>query len=137
MPFLGPRFLATVPGLFSANAVESMTALQAFVRLLTLGGLDPEDSYLFLGSAAAVPPGVRQALLSRTLDHDALLAGLRAPVLITHGLEDEIVLPSMAEHNASLIPHAQTSYYPRIGHGTFWEDPNRFNSELRAFAASV
>jgi non-heme chloroperoxidase len=137
MPFLGPRFLAAVPGLFSADAEESMTALQEFVRLLTFDRLDPEDTYLLLGAAAAVSPGVRQKLLSRSLEHDGVLAGLSAPVLITHGLEDEIVLPAMAEHHASLIPHAQTSYYPRIGHGTFWEDPSRFNSELRAFAASV
>ena len=137
MPFLGPRFLATVPGLFSTDAEESMTALQAFVRLLTFEPLDPEDSYTFLGSAAAVPPGVRQALLSRTLDYDGLLSGLGAPVLITQGLEDEVVLPTMAEHHARLMPYAQTSYYPRVGHGTFWEDPDRFNSELRAFAASL
>lgn len=137
LPFLGPRFLATVPGLFSADAEQSMTSLQAFVRLLTFDELDPEDSYQFLGSAAAVPPGVRQALLSRTLDYDGLLSGLSAPVLITHGLEDEIVLPTMGEHHASLMPRAQTSYYPQVGHGTFWEDPDRFNSELLAFATSL
>ena len=65
-----------------------------------------------------MPPRVRQGLLSRTLDYDGLLAELSTPVLITHGLEDEVVLPAMADHNASLIPHAQTSYYANVGHAT-------------------
>jgi pimeloyl-ACP methyl ester carboxylesterase len=137
LPFLGPRFLAAIPGLFSTDAEESVTALQAFGRLLTYDPQTPEDSYLVLGTAAAAPPRVRQGLLNRTLDYDGLLAGLRTPVLITHGLEDEVILPVSADHNASTIPHAQTSYYPHVGHAPFWESPDRFNAELRTFAASL
>jgi len=137
LPFLGPRFLAAVPGLFLTDAEESVAALRAFGRLLTREPMGAEESYLVLGTAAAAPPRVRQGLLNRTLDYDTLLARLRAPVLITHGLEDEVVLPVMADHNASIIRHAQTSYYPRTGHAPFWEDPARFNAELRRFAASL
>jgi non-heme chloroperoxidase len=137
LPFLGPRFLATVPGLFSADAEESISSLRTFVRLLTFNELNSAYSALILESCAAVPPWVRQELLSRTLDYDSLLAGLSLPVLISHGLEDEVVLPAMGEHHARLIPHAQTSYYPNVGHATFWEDPDRFNSELCSFVASL
>lgn len=137
MPFLGPRFVAAVPGLFSVDAEQSMATIHEFVRMQTRADLSPEDFYLLLGAAASVPPRIRQELLSRTLDYDTLLAGLDAPVLITHGLEDEVILPAMAKHHASLIPNARTSYYPNVGHSTFWEDPDRFNSELRAFAASL
>jgi non-heme chloroperoxidase len=137
LPFLGPRFLAVIPGLFSTDAEESVTSLRTFGRLLTREPLAPEDSYIVLGTAAAAPPRVRQGLLNRTLEYDSLLAGLRTPVLITHGLEDEVILPAMGRHNASTIPHAQTSYYPHVGHAPFWEDPDRFNAELRTFAASL
>ncbi len=137
MPFLGPRFLAVIPGLFSTDAEESVTSLRDFGRLLTNEPLTPEDSYLVLGSAAAVPPRVRQGLLNRTLDYDGLLAELRTPVLISHGLEDAVILPAMADHNASTIPHAKTSYYAHVGHAPFWEDPDRFNAELRIFSASL
>ena len=137
MPFLGPRFLAAIPGLFSTDAEESVAALRAFGHLLTREPLAAEDAYLVLAAAACAPPRVRQGLLNRTLDYDALLARLRSPVLITHGLEDEVILPVMADYNASVIGHAQTSYYPRIGHAPFWEDPTRFNAELRSFAASL
>jgi pimeloyl-ACP methyl ester carboxylesterase len=137
MPYLGPEFLNVIPGLFATDAEQSVASLRTFGRLLTREPLSPEDSYVVLGTAAAAPPRVRQGLLTRTLDYDGLLAGLRTPVLITHGLEDEVVLPAMGEHHASTIPHAQTSYYPRVGHATFWEDPDRFNAELRTFAASL
>jgi non-heme chloroperoxidase len=137
MPFLGPKFLAAIPGLFATDAEESVTALRSFGRLLTRDPLAAEDSYLVLGTATAAPPRVRQGLLNRTVDHDTLLARLRRPVLITHGLEDEVVLPVMADHNASTIRHAQTSYYPGIGHAPFWEATARFNTELHTFAASL
>ena len=137
LPFLGPRFLAVIPGLFATDAEESVTSLRDFGRMLTNEPLTPEDSYIVLGTAAAVPPRVRQGLLNRTLDYDGLLARLRTPVLITHGLEDEVILPVMADHNANTIRHARTSYYAGVGHAPFWEDPDRFNAELRIFAASL
>jgi pimeloyl-ACP methyl ester carboxylesterase len=75
--------------------------------------------------------------MNRQLDNDDLLPTLRKPTLITHGIDDAIVLLGMAKHNAEKIKHAQTSYYPNIGHAPFWEEADRFNRELRAFAASV
>jgi non-heme chloroperoxidase len=137
LPFLGPRFLAVIPGLFATDAEESASALRTFGRLLTRDPLPPDESYRVLGTAASTPPRVRQDLLDRTVNHDGLLAGLATPVLITHGLEDEIVLPVMAEHNAGVIPGARTSYHPGVGHAPFWEDPDRFNADLRDFAASL
>jgi non-heme chloroperoxidase len=137
LPFLGPRFLAVLPGLFATDAEQSANSLRTFGRLLTREPLAPEDSYVVLGTAAVVPPRVRQGLIERTLNYDGLLARLRKPVLITHGLEDEVVLPVMADHNASTIPHARTSYYSGIGHSPFWEATDRFNAELRIFAASL
>ena len=136
LPFLGEDFLATLPGMFSTDVETSTTALQRFLRLTTRAEPTPEDLYLALGYNSAVPPHVRQALLSRTVSHDDLLEQLTTPVLLTHGLDDEIVLPTMAEHHARLIPHAKTSCYEGIGHTPFREDPDRFNAELHAFASA-
>ena len=137
LPFLGPRFLALIPGLFSTDAETSGTALRDFGRLLTHEPLPQSESCCVLGIAAATPPRVREGLLSRTLNYDHVLAELSTPVLITHGLEDEVVLPSMGQHNAGLIKTVQTSYYAGVGHAPFWEDPDRFNAELRAFASTL
>jgi pimeloyl-ACP methyl ester carboxylesterase len=99
-------------------------------------GPSPADFYTMLGFNAIVPPYVRQALFSRSLENEDLLPRLRKPVLITHGQADAIVLPVAAEQHATAIPHARLSLYPRVGHAPFWEDAARFNRELRALVAS-
>jgi len=85
LPFLGPDFLATLPGMFSAGVEASAAALQTFIRLTTSADPAPEELYLALGYNVVVPPRVRQALLSRTLTHDGLLERLTTPVLLVHG----------------------------------------------------
>jgi pimeloyl-ACP methyl ester carboxylesterase len=133
MPYLGPDFVAALPGLFSTDVETSTATLDTFIRITTATDPSPEDFYLTLGYNSTVPPHVRQYMLSRTLNHDDQMARLTTPVLITHGLADRIVLPTMSEHNAHLIPDATTSYYSGIGHAPFLEDPDRFNAELLAF----
>ncbi len=137
LPYFGAEFVATLPGLCSTEVQTSMSALTTFLRLTTQAEPSPEVFYRALGYTSAVPPYVRQALLSRTLVHDDVLRRLTCPVLITHGIEDRIVLPAMAEYHARLMPHARTSYYAGVGHTPFREDPARFNAELEAFAAAV
>ena len=134
---IGPEFLALVPAFYSTDAEESVRGLEAFVRLCVRGEPEPRDLYFMLGYNAVVPPHVRQGLLSRALDNDDVLTRLSVPVLITHGEEDRVVLRAAAEQHAGTIRHARTSYYPGVGHATFWEDAERFNRELRDFAGQV
>ena len=134
MPFLGPEFIGVLPGLFSIDVEESSTALQTFIRLCTQAPLDPAEFYSVLGYNATVPPHVRQAMLSRTVNHDDVYARLEAPLLVVHGLEDRVVLPTMSRHLTQVVPHAQTSFYPGVGHTPFLEDAQRFDAELLEFA---
>jgi non-heme chloroperoxidase len=137
MPFLGGEFIATLPGMFS-NDVEACTAaVEQFVRITTYAEPTADDFYLAMGYNMAVPSHVRQEMLSRTLNHDDLLARLTLPTLIVHGLEDKIVLSTMSEHHAGLIPHAQVRFYPGIGHAPFSESAQTFNAELLNFASSL
>jgi non-heme chloroperoxidase len=137
MPFAGQEFVATLPGLFSTDVETSTAALERFLDLTTRAELPARDRYLALGYNSVVPPHVRQALMSRTINHDELLEGLTVPVLLVHGLDDRIVLPSMGEHHARLIPHAKSCWYEQVGHSPFLEVPDRFNADLRAFASSL
>jgi pimeloyl-ACP methyl ester carboxylesterase len=82
----------------------------------------------------AVPPEVKGALLARDIDNADLLAHLSVPVLVTHGREDAIVLPSMAEYTLEHCKAAVASWYDGVGHMPFVEDAGRFNDELAAFA---
>lgn len=131
-----PEFLALAPGFFSNDASESIGALEALLRLVFHEVPSPTDFYAMLGFNAIVPPYVRQALFSRSLENDDLLPRLRKPVLITHGQNDGCVLPAAAKEHAAAIPHARLSLYPDVGHAPFWEDTDRFNRELRELVAS-
>jgi non-heme chloroperoxidase len=133
---LTPEFLALVPGFFSNDAIESIGALEAMLRIVCYDPLPPADLYTMLGFNAIVPPHVREGLFSRTLDNDDVLSRLRAPVLVTHGRDDRCVLPAAAEQHAALIPNATLSLYPQMGHAPHWEDAARFNREIRELAAS-
>jgi non-heme chloroperoxidase len=134
---ISPEFLALAPGFFSNDTMESIGALEALLRLVFQEVPSPPDFYAMLGFNAIVPPHVREALFSRSLENDDLLPQLRTPILITHGQDDAIVSPTAAEQHAAAIPHAQLSLYPRVGHAPFWEDADRFNRELRELAAAV
>ena len=85
----------------------------------------------------SVPPQVLAALVSRQIDSDDVLSELRVPVLVTHGRQDQIVSPSMADHILRACPAAQASWYDTVGHAPFLEDPARFNRELRDLVHQV
>lgn len=95
------------------------------------------DLYLMLGYNAVVPPAVRQALFSRSFDNDDLLRTIRKPVLITQGIDDAVVSPTVVDQHTALMTHAQVHLMPNAGHAPFWDDAADFNRRLRAFAASV
>jgi pimeloyl-ACP methyl ester carboxylesterase len=41
----------------------------------------------------------------------------------------------MAQHHECIIPKAELSLWPNIGHAPFYEDADRFNAELACFAS--
>ncbi len=59
------------------------------------------------------------------------------PVLVTHGRDDAIILPSMAEISLEHCRTAEVSWYDGVGHMPFWESPERFDRELADFAMRV
>jgi non-heme chloroperoxidase len=132
--FLGGEFLALMPGFFSENTMESVSALTCFLRLCHGAPLSADDLYLLLGSNVTVPPHVRQGLFARSLNHDQVLAAIRRPVTLVHGEADEIVSPRMCTHMETLLSGATVSTYASTGHMPFWTEPQRYNRELGAFA---
>ena len=67
----------------------------------------------------------------------AILASTSVPVLVTHGRDDVIVLPSMAEHTLAACPAATASWYDGVGHMPFWEASDRFDHELADLARAA
>jgi pimeloyl-ACP methyl ester carboxylesterase len=134
---LTPEFLALVPGFISDDATASVASLEDLLQLCFPTELQTEDRYLMLGYSAHVPPSVRRALLSRTLDNDDVLAGIRKPVLITHATDDVVVKPEAVERHKLRLPHAAIDLMDHAGHACFFNDAPRFNRRLRQFAMSL
>lgn len=129
----GDAFAAMLSDLETRDAAASVDALLDFLDICVAEPLSPRDRYFMLGFNVACPPRVREALQSRSAGHEDTLRDLDVPVLLTHGTADQVVLPTAAENHAKLIPDAERSLYDGIGHSPFWETPERFNRELRAF----
>ena len=131
-----PEFLSLLPGFFSTRAEDSVRSLESLLRLCFLKAPSSEELYLMLGYNVIVPPYVRQALFSRSVDNDDILPKMRKPVLITRGTADSVVKSAVVDQHKGLIPHAQIQLMPHAGHAAFWDDAATFNQRLRAFADS-
>ena len=86
-----------------------------------------------LGYNVAVPPFVNAAMQDRTVEHEAALAEIETPVLLLHGAADPVVRPAAARKHADLFPNATLELYDGVGHSPFFEAPDRFEADLRAF----
>ena len=133
---LTPEFLSLVPGFFAKDVEESIRSLESLLRLCFPQELSAEELYLMLGFGVSVPPYVRQALLSRSLDNDDLLPKIRKPVLITQGANDAVVRPAAVDQHKAGIAHAEIDT-PQTGHAPFWDDAAGFNRRVRAFVGAA
>lgn len=83
-----------------------------------------------------VPATVRRAIGGWSTEAAPTIAALkkvRVPVLVTHGRNDDVVLPAAVDMTAAAIPHARQSWFDDCGHSPFAEHAARFNDELMAF----
>lgn len=134
---LGSAYLDLLDGFVSTDAAASVAAMREFVDVCVADSLSLDEQYYMLGYNVVVPPFVRDALRDRTVRHDAMLADLDVPALVTHGEEDAVVVPEAAREYADLLPDASLSMYPSTGHTPFWERTERYNRELASFAREL
>jgi non-heme chloroperoxidase len=130
---IGAGFLDNAQDACSPDLLVGIGAIRRFLRASTVRPLGDELWETALCWNMVVPPEVRGALLAREIDAGDVLARLSVPVLVTHGREDAIVLPSMAERTLEHCRTAVPSWYEGVGHMPFLEDPQRFDGELAAF----
>lgn len=128
--YIGPGFLENAGNASASDLATNIVAIERFLRACTVEELDEHEWTTALSWNMVVPPAVRGALISREIDGSAPLAALSVPVLVTHGSEDAIVSPSMAEHVLATCPMAVPSWYDDVGHMPFWEATERFDREL-------
>jgi pimeloyl-ACP methyl ester carboxylesterase len=134
---IGPGLLENAQDMCASELVTNIAAIRRFMRASTAQPLDEDDWIRALCWNMVVPPEVRGALIAREIDGDDVLSGISVPVLVTHGRDDAIVLPSMAEHTLDVCKPAVASWYEDIGHMPFWEAAERFDKELAEFVERV
>jgi pimeloyl-ACP methyl ester carboxylesterase len=130
---IGPGFLRNAPDASAPDLRVSIPAVQRFLRACSAQPLDDALWRDALCWNMAVPAPIRGALIARAIDVTDAFSEVSVPVLVSHGREDAIVLPSMAEHVLANCTTAVASWYDGVGHMPFIEAAERFNLELAAF----
>jgi non-heme chloroperoxidase len=115
----------------------NIAAIRRFLRACIVKPISQDDFEEILAFNIVVKPNVRRALLQRELDFGPILERITAPVLVSHGRSDTLVLPAMAEYILNHCKTAQASWYEGVGHTPFLEEPLGFNIQLKRFAASA
>jgi non-heme chloroperoxidase len=129
---LGPA----TPVLRSMTRDDLAANIEATLTLLEVSTAqplsDPELRYM-LAFNMVVPPAVRANLVGRAADYEAILRGLRVPVLAVHGDKDTINLPAIADYTCATTRNARKIIYPGVAHMPFWEVPEAFDRDVGEF----
>jgi non-heme chloroperoxidase len=131
---IGPGFLDHFVGATSDDLPTSIQTMRSFVRTCLVKPVPDDELETAVAWNVVVPARVRANLAARELDCDDVLRTLEAPVLVTQGRSDSVVLPAMAEHVLAVCPTAEASWYEGVGHAPHLEEPERFNRELAELA---
>jgi pimeloyl-ACP methyl ester carboxylesterase len=131
---IGRDFINTVAGLCSDSLEDNIQAVRTSLRVL-FHTQPPQDEFEnMIAYSMVVPPKARLGMFSRTMNRDAVMKGLKVPVLVTTGEKDAVVTALHTKHLLSCIPHAEASAYEGVGHSPHLEGAERFNRELTRFA---
>lgn len=118
--------------MISDDLAQSLQATREFNRLCF--HIPPSEADLDqLTAISMVVPGKIREWMNRPASYQEALEAIKVPMLVTHGVEDQIVGLSVAEYVVQTVAHARASFYIKIGHSVFWEAPTRFNRELSEF----
>jgi len=124
----------------SQDLAGRIAACVAFLRACYAKQPDERDFVEAVAYNFMLPLEVRDAIRGWATDQAAVrqaFAQVRVPTLITHGRQDQLILPAAAEMTAQAIEGATISWYDDCGHSPFWEDAPRYNRELRAFVSAA
>lgn len=117
------------------NDLEAnIRATARFVQVCFSSPLPPEELTFMTGFNMLCPPQVRQACRTRNEDYRDSCARMTKPALILWGEHEHLAPAPMGEQAIATIPRSTALVYQNSGHAPFWEEPDRFNTDLAAFA---
>ncbi|NKN39086.1 alpha/beta hydrolase [Agrobacterium sp. a22-2] len=119
-PDLSVRSGAVADFLVSCFAIQPPE--EALRRMLVFNGMVPPE--LHKGVVAISSDGLDDAFAKPEV------------MLVTYGGKDALTKREMSTRMLSINPRAVFSEYPNSGHSPFYEEPQRFNSELEKLVAA-
>ena len=129
----GSPAFKVMAGMASKTFETNLQNTRAFVRLCFARPPTQDEFERIVEFNMQTPAEVRAYMAGRATPYEPTLKRLRVPVLVTHGEEDQIVLPPVGRYTLETVPEAKGSFYAGVGHSPFWEETERFNAELAEF----
>jgi pimeloyl-ACP methyl ester carboxylesterase len=126
------RVLGTIALCFADPSRADDELISASVELAAWRRTTPAPEADFLGAARSL-----LAVLRRPRRYDALIAGIRRPVLLVHGELDRLVPVSAARRTAALNPTWRTAYLEGAGHTPQLEVPRDVLDHLEPWLEAV
>lgn len=121
----------------------NMEGAEAFARAMTYAPLDEDRTALMTAMNLMAPPYARRAMRSPTFgpdgeqmqSYESLTSDIDVPFLAVMGDKDPFrKAEDLAAAFRAAIPQSEILIYSDVGHSPFIEKPERFNTDLRAFA---
>jgi len=131
-PVRGPD--ACADRMLTPNLEDNIAATEHFVRKCVARPLGEADFTWMLAVAAGTSMKARLGSLQWQGDYLDTFRNIRIPSLAIHGRKDGMTLPHAAEAIAAKVAGTRILWFDESGHMPFWEEPERFNAELRNFA---
>ena len=126
---LTEKVLGIFGDVLGSDTRKSLEATRELTRMFD-DPLEGKAWEIAFGSTMMVPPDVRQAMFSRLLENDDVLAGIGVPTLVMHGARDRIVRVRSSEHIATTVPGATLLVYAGVGHAPHLTAAARFERDL-------
>jgi non-heme chloroperoxidase len=105
-----------------------------FLRRLFAEPLDKTDARWMADEILMMPPTTAAAVGFDTMtrDYRPLLSEVDVPALVCVGARSVVPVENGA-YLAEAMPEAQLVEFANAGHSPFWDEPDRFNSEVSSF----
>lgn len=121
-------------GMYSDDYATALEATIRFIQACVATPLPAHDLALMTAFNMLCPPQVRHAARVRQEDWQPSAAKMTKPALILWGQHERLAPKPMADQALATIPNARELVYEISGHAPFWEESDRFNADLAAFA---
>ncbi len=110
-----------------------------FVNMLFKQPPPPEDAAWMIDEITMIPPAIAGVVAfdELTRDYRDTLGNVDVPTLVCFGEHDQFLPQENGPYLVDAMPSARLVTFANSGHAPFYEEPDRFNSELAAFVRSL